>query len=79
MEREVDQMNADKTHPDIDALMEKAFQLPPPPMPDFSGETDTQGPVELSMDELDTLAAAGKNMFRDTLRKQRNSSPDDPL
>lgn len=69
-------MKPDKPVPDIDSLMEKAFQLPPPPIPDFSATEEPQGPEELSMDDLDMLAAAGKNAFQETLRKQRKESHD---
>ena len=69
-------MKPDKPVPDIDNLMEKAFQLPPPPIPDVSATEEPQGPVELSMDDLDMLAAAGKNAFQETLRKQRKESHD---
>lgn len=47
---------------DVDALMEKAFRLPPPPMPDFFAEAAPKSPIELSLEDLDTLAAAGKTM-----------------
>ncbi len=53
-------MDQRKTADLVDELMERAFSLPAPEMPDFASISREESPLqELKDEELDFLAAAG--------------------
>ena len=53
-------MDQRKTADFVDELMERAFSLPAPEMPDFASISKEESPLqELKDEELDFLAAAG--------------------
>lgn len=63
-------MDKKKTVDFIDELMDCAFSLPAPAMPDFSSIARDESPLqELKDEELDFLAAAGVSR-RDDLRRK---------
>lgn len=65
-------MDKKKTVDFVDELMDCAFSLPAPAMPDFSSIARDESPLqELKDEDLDFLAAAGVSRNDEQWRKQK--------